>query len=71
MSKSDRLLPADWVPPSEHRAPPPEPPVVLAHGHHTPHHVEIYRGIRAILDNLEALARRIDAHQAESGHTAP
>lgn len=57
----EKMLPSDWTPPvEEHFAPPAPPPRMFAGGAHVPPHVELYKAARAILDNLEELARRTD-----------
>lgn len=70
MPDHDRLLPAEWAPASDGEAHVPPPPIILPPDYQTRPHLEIYRGIRAILDNLEALAKRVDAKITDFNRTA-
>jgi hypothetical protein len=66
MPPENRLPPAEAPPPEIDE--PSEPPRILPHGVHTvPGAIS---GIRAILENLEALAKHVDAKIAELGKAA-
>jgi hypothetical protein len=63
MPNDNRLLPADWAQKADTDQPTQPPRRILPHGRHTvPHAIS---GIRAILENQEALAQHFDAKIAE------